>query len=580
MVGVACFWRIGYNVSGRDEAHGYIPCCSCSSGKLPNCTLLKVKGQLIMKSVFRKTYVAVVLTSLAVAGTVMAADSPQFRGPNRDGKFLDTSLLESWPGGGPTVAWTATGLGRGYSSVSVVGDTIYVAGMLGTNEGYIFMLDLDGTELDRFPYGEETQDSNAPGARSTPTIEGDQLYIMSGLGVVRCFQISTRTELWAVDTRSVFGGAAISWDIAESLLIDGDNLICTPGGPNASVVALDKMDGSTVWTTTGLSEASAYCSPILINHNGNRIIVTMTATSVVGIDPDDGAVLWTHSHPTSSNVHAVTPVYADGMLYYTAGYGSGGGMLELSPDGSSFTARWTDTTYLDCMHHGVVVHDGYIYGTSHQLGNRLVCLDLASGDFEWDAAEITQGVVVYADGMLYVYEGPSSGVVSLVEASPAGFQRRGQFTVTAGNTNHWAHPTIANGRPYIQHGHTLIAYDIAFDDEDGDGLQNEVETNTGVYVDGNDTGTDPNDPDSDNDGLNDGDEVNIHNTDPNDPDTDGDGMEDGYEVAFGYDPNDENSWAEVLLVAWPAALGLLATGLAAARRRRRANGKRSPPESR
>jgi outer membrane protein assembly factor BamB len=532
-----------------------------------------------MKAVFRKTCVAVVLTSLAVAGTAMAADSPRFRGPNGDGKFLDTSLLEAWPGGVPTVAWTATGLGAGYSSVSVVDDTIYAAGMLGTNEGYIFMLNLDGTEIDRFPYGQETQNGDAPGARSTPTIEGDRLYIMSGLGVVRCFQISTRTQLWAVDTRSVFGGATTSWDIAESLLIDGDNLICTPGGPAASVVALDKMDGSTVWTTTGLSEASAYCSPNIINHNGNRIIVTMTATSVVGIDPNDGTVLWTHAHPTSSNVHAVTPVYSNGMVYYTAGYGSGGGVLELSPDGSGFTVGWTDTTYLDCMHHGVVVHDGYIYGTSHHFGERrLVCLDLESGDFEWATTEIRQGVVVYADGMLYVYEGPSSGVVSLVEASPAGFNRTGQFTVTAGNTNHWAHPTIANGRLYIQHGHTLIAYDIAFEDEDGDGLQNDVETDTGIYVDENDTGTDPNDADSDNDGLNDGEEVNIHNTDPNDPDSDDDDMKDGYEVAFGYDPNDENSWAEVLLIAWPVALGLFATGLVAARRRRRPNGKHRSPE--
>lgn len=533
-----------------------------------------------MKAVFRKTCVAVVLTSVVAAGTAMAADSPQFRGPNRDGKFQDTGLLQAWPGGGPPVAWTATGLGAGYSSVSVVGDTIYAAGMLAGNQGYIFMLDLDGNEIDRFPYGEETPTSNAPGARSTPTIEGDRLYIMSGLGVVRCFQIPAGTELWAVDTRSVFGGATISWDIAESLLIDGNNLICTPGGPAASVVALDKTDGSIVWASTGLSEASAYCSPNIINHNGHRIIITMTANSVVGIDADTGTDLWTHPHPTSSNVHAVTPVYADGMLYYTAGYGSGGGMLDLSPDGSSFTVGWTDNTNLDCMHHGVVLHDGYIYGTSHNLGNRLVCLELATGDVEWTTTQITQGVVVYADGMLYVYEGPTAGVVSLVEASPAGFQRTGQFTVTQGNTNHWAHPTIANGRLYIQHGHTLIAYDIAIEDEDGDGLANEVETNTGVYVDETNTGTDPTDPDTDNDGLNDGDEVNIHNTDPNDPDTDGDGMEDGHEVVFGYNPNDPGSWAEVLLTAWPVALGLLAAGLLAARRRCHANGKRSSSECR
>jgi len=357
------------------------------------------------------------------------------------------------------VVWVAGGLGQGYASVSVVGDSIYVPGMLGT-EGYIFVLGLNGAEKTRVAYGPETQDKRAPGPRSTPTIDGNRLYIISGLGVVTCLDTSTMNILWSVDTLQRFNGKNITWTIADSPLVDGANVICMPGGPDAAVVALDKMTGDTVWTSKGLSDVSAYCSSDVIERGGRRIIVTMTAKYVVGLDAGTGEVLWKHPHETDYDIHAVTPVYADGMLYYTAGYKSGGGMLELSADGSRVTPKWNDRT-LDCQHHGVVLENGYIYGTAHGSGNGLVCLELKSGKVMWTTREVQQGAVVFADGMLYVYEGPSRGIVSLVKASPHGFERTGSFTVTQGDANHWAHPTIANGRLYIRHGDVLIAYDIA-----------------------------------------------------------------------------------------------------------------------
>lgn len=454
--------------------------------------------------------VGILLVSLLLWSTAKAADSPRFRGPDGDGKFPEGNLLEEWPTGGPPLAWTVSGLGQGYASVSVLGGSIYAAGMLGDNQGHIFIIDFDGNVVDQLAYGPETLDSQAPGSRSTPTIDGARLYVMSGLGVVYCYDIPSRTKLWEVDVLDRFSGVQISWSIAESLLIDGDNLICTPGGPNASIVALNKMTGATVWTTTTLSNPSGYCSPNMIMHNGRRIIVTMTARYVVGVDPTDGTELWRHTHLTDSNVHAVTPVYADGKLYYTAGYGSGGGILNLSSDGSAITSGWTDTTTLDCQHDGVVLQNGYIYGASHYFGPRLACLELGTGAVKWTTAEIRQGVVVYADGMLYVYEG-SSGRVSLVRATPDGYERRGVFTVTAGSGNHWAHPTIADGRLYIQHGDVLMAFDIAAEtpnvDSDHDGLTDSMEEQYN---------TDPNDPDSDDDGVNDGNELTFH-TDPLDP---------------------------------------------------------------
>ena len=405
-----------------------------------------------------KSLVCVVAIVLVMAGIAGAADSPQFRGPHRDGKFPEKGLLKQWPDSGPPVAWVATGIGRGYASVSVVGDTIYVPGMLEGNKGYLLVLDLEGNIKGKFPYGNETLDKQAPGPRSTPTIDNDRLYLISGLGVVTCFQLPGCQILWQMDILKRFDGKKITSALAESLLVDGDHLICTPGGPDASVVALNKITGDTVWRSQGLSEPSAYCSPDVFEVGGRRVIVTMTAKSVVGLDASLGTVLWTHPHETEYDIHAVTPVFADGMLYYTGGYGSGGGMLELSPDGSGITPTWRDEN-LDCQHHGVVLLDGYLYGTGHK-NSALMCLELKTGKLMWNTREVRQGAVVYADGMLYVYEGPKKGVVSLVKASPGGFERTGAFKVVEGTDNHWAHPTIAGGRLYVRHGNALMAYEI------------------------------------------------------------------------------------------------------------------------
>jgi len=406
-----------------------------------------------------KTFAVALVAGMVLAGAAAAADSPQFRGPHRDGTFPETGLLKEWPLEGPPVAWVADGIGAGYASVSVVGSSIYVPGMLEDQQGVLFVLDLAGNIQGRYPYGPETLIKQAPGARSTPTIDGDRLYLISGLGVITCFQLPGCAILWQVDTMKRFNGTMIQWAIAESPLIDGENVICTPGGPDASVAALNKMTGETVWTSKGWSEPSAYCSPDVFEVGGRCIIVTMTAKSVVGVDAATGAFLWSHPHETDYDIHAVTPVLHDRMLYYTGGYGSGGGMLLLSEDGSSITPQWADKN-LDCQHHGVVLVDGYIYGTAHKNRN-LMCLELETGKLVWETQEVRQGAVVYADGMLYVYEGPREGTVSLVKATPEGFSRAGAFQVTLGDGNHWAHPVVSGGRLYIRHGGVLIAYDIA-----------------------------------------------------------------------------------------------------------------------
>jgi len=398
---------------------------------------------------------------LLVVPAVMAGagDSPQFGGPDRDGRFEEQGLMKTWPEGGPPVAWVAKGFGKGYSSVAVVKGKIYLPTMLDDEIGYIFVLNLDGVIERKIPYGKETLEKQAPGARSTPTIDGDRLYILSGLGGLYGIDLTKNKIVWEANILERFKAKNNTWNLAESVLVDGDRVICTPGGPDAGVVALNKMTGETVWATKGLSDQASYCSADIVVHNGRRILLTELAKMVAGIDAGTGALLWTHEHITDYDIHAVTPIYKDGLIYYTGGYGSGGGVLELSKDGASVTSKWTDTN-LDCQHDGVVLADGYLYGTGHKT-SALMCLEMATGKLMWSTKDVRQGDVVYADGMLYVYEGPKSGIVDLVKAQPSGFERTGTFTVTEGTDNHWAHPVIAHGRLYIHHGDTLIAYDVA-----------------------------------------------------------------------------------------------------------------------
>ncbi len=385
------------------------------------------------------------------------AESPRFRGPEGDGHFNATGLLRSWPAEGPPVAWIAEGFGAGYSSVSVSGEQLFVTGMAEDQQGRLHLLDLHGNHAGRVVYGPETTDEQAPGPRSTPTIDGDRAYLVSGLGVVYALDIINQKVLWQVDIFKRFGGENITWSLAESPLLDGDHIICTPGGRDGVVVALNKMTGDTVWAMNDLQDKASYCSPVLITHNGRRILVTMTATQIVGMDPATGALLWNHGHRTEYDINAVSPVYGNGLLYCSSGYKSGGVALKLSEDGGTVTELWTDKT-LDCQHHGVVLVDGYIYGGAHR--NSFVCLELATGTVMWNEKKISQADTVYADGMLYVYEGPRAGTVSLVKPSPEGLDIKGQFQVTAGSDKHWAHPTVACGLLFIRRGDAVIAYNI------------------------------------------------------------------------------------------------------------------------
>ncbi|HIJ70010.1 MAG TPA: PQQ-binding-like beta-propeller repeat protein [Planctomycetes bacterium] len=387
----------------------------------------------------------------------------QWRGPYRDGKSTETGLLKSWLEGGPELLWSVDNLGEGFSTVSVANGLIYITGRKG-KDGVLTAIDMKGNIKWQKPYGPEWTKSHS-GARSTPAVDEDSIYIMTGTGTAACLDARTGDVKWKEDLQEKYSGKVPRWGYAESLLVVGDKLICTPGGEKASIVALDKKTGQTVWVTENLTEASAFCSPILVKRGSREIVVTMLADSVAGIDAGTGEVLWKDKYEDYQQEarpnNPITPLYYDGAVYTTSGYDDGGAMLALSADGTKVTRKWVDTT-LDTHHGGVVLVDGYIYGSNWKT-NRYgdwVCLDWNTGKVMYETRWLgSKGSIAYADGMLYCYE-EDKGTVALVRASPEGFDIVSSFTVTKGTDEHWAHPVICDGRLYIRHGETLLAYNV------------------------------------------------------------------------------------------------------------------------
>ena len=401
-----------------------------------------------------------VWTVLAVAAAFCARgeDWPQFRGLNRDGKSPETGLLKEWPAEGPRLLWQAEGLGLGYTSPAVAGGMVYVNGIVGDKkEGALSAFDSAGKRRWQTSYGAEFDDPAYPGTRSAPTVDGARLYQFSGKGMLLCLDAQTGTVQWSRDLPAAFGGAAPRCGFAGAPLVHKDTVICTPGGKDAALVALDKRTGKTVWTSAGFTDQSAYCSPILVKRGALTLVVTVTARHVVGIDADSGQPVWSQPFDTTAEDpnHSVSPVCQDDWLYITSGHREGGQMYTLSPDARETAPAWTDTV-LNTLHGGLLFIDGFVYGSSSR--GKWVCLEAKSGRVLYETTGVGMGSAVCADGMLYCYG--EKGTMALVRATPTAHEIVSKFKVAQGEGPHWAHPVISGGRLYIRHGDMLMVYSI------------------------------------------------------------------------------------------------------------------------
>ncbi len=391
-------------------------------------------------------------------------DWPSWRGPNRTGLSTETGLLKEWPKGGPKLLWKVQGLGTGYSTPSIAGGRVFLMGTEGKTE---FMIALDtrtGERIWKTPIGVTA--GGYPGPRCTPTVDGELIYALSSDGKLVCAETMTGVPRWRKDFRAEFGGQPGGWAYTESPLIDGSVLVCTPGGPKATLVALDKMTGGVIWKSSLASlnggnkrgyTTAGYSSVIVAELAGTRQYIQFLSGGVVGVAAQDGKFLWHYDHPANGTANISTPIAHDDTVFAASGYGTGGGQVRISSRGGEFKA---DESYfvkqLQNHHGGILLIGDYIYGTG---SSALLCVDYKTGKVAWQDRSVGKGSVAYADGHLYLRS--ERGPVALVEVTPTGYREKGRFDQPErSRQNAWAHPIVAGGHLYLRDWDVLLCYDV------------------------------------------------------------------------------------------------------------------------
>jgi outer membrane protein assembly factor BamB len=387
--------------------------------------------------------------------TLGAQDIAQWRGPSRTGIYNEKGLMNKWPETGPKMIWHFDELGEGHSSAAVTNSGVYTTGMI-EGKGFVFAFSLNGKLLWKKEYGPEWTE-NHYGSRSTPLVIKDKLYLFSSFGRLFCMNTLNGQIIWSIDTFKEYGGRNITWGVTENLLYYGNTLYCSPGGPDASIIAVDRNTGKLIWKSKGPNEKSAYCSPLLIQLPSRKLFVTRMDRSIQGYDASTGKFLWKFEFNMDPYVHPNVPVYIDGYLYCASGYGLGGVMLKLAADGSSVTEVWRNAK-LDPKMHGVVVLEGKIYGTGDR-NRRFFCLDWKTGKEVFVLNQLAPANIISNEGLLYIYS--ENGNVYLAKPKADGLDIISSFRVPIGSGTHWAHLVINNKRLYVRHGNSLMVYDIA-----------------------------------------------------------------------------------------------------------------------
>lgn len=401
--------------------------------------------------------------SLALAGSsLFAADWPQWRGADRRDHSPDQGLLKQWPAAGPKRVWLFDNAGLGYAGYSIVGDRLFTMGLRDEQEFVIAVDTKTGKELWATPAGEKYPNRWGDGPRMTPTVDGGFVYAIGANGLLICAGAADGKVSWQKALITDLGGKLPGWGYTESPLIAGDKVFVTPGGSQGTLAALNKKTGETVWRTKELTDDAHYSSPILINPPSGPQIVQLVEKQFFGVNPDTGAVLWQADFPGRTAV-IPTPVYHDGHIYVTAGYGAGCKLVKLAADGKSVTTVYEGNKVMKNHHGGVVLVDGHVYG--HSDGYAWICQNLKTGEEVWANKSLGKGAVHYADGMLYCLD-ERSGEVVLAEASPKGWNEKGRFKLDPLSEKRsrqggiWPHPVVLNGRLYLRDQEYLYCYDV------------------------------------------------------------------------------------------------------------------------
>jgi outer membrane protein assembly factor BamB len=396
------------------------------------------------------------LGTSGIAFQNQTTDWPQWQGPDRTGLSKETGLLKQWPANGPPLVWSATNLGVGYGSIAVKDDRIFLQGSNGRQSLLFSLRRADGKTVWSKALGSSGFNDRGSGPRGTPTVDGDRLYVLTENGDLHCLKAQDAASVWQRNILADFGGRNIPWLISESPLVDGNDVIVTPGGRNAGIVALDKMTGKTIWASKELSDEAGYASPVVADVQGVRTVMTLTSRAGVGVRESDGKLMWRYQQVANGTANITTPIYFDSKVFYTSAYGTGGALLGLTAQDGSVNAKEIYFTREMQNHHGgVLLVNGYLYGFNNSI---LTCLEFATGKMMWRDRSVGKGSLTYADGDLYIQS--EDNVVGLAEASPAGYKEHGRFHIADQGLPSWAHPVVSGGRLHIRNQGTLASYDI------------------------------------------------------------------------------------------------------------------------
>ncbi len=389
-----------------------------------------------------------------------AGDWPQWRGPDRTDNSTETGLLKSWPADGPKRVWMYENAGHGYAGPAIVGGKFFT---LGTRDGSEILLVLDadtGKELWTAKVGSVLKNNWGDGPRGTPTVDGDRVYVLGGTGSLVCVRITDGKTLWQASLTEL-GGKVPNWGYSESVLVDGDQVVCTPGGAQGALAALDKMTGKLLWQSKEFTDEAHYASVVVAEINGTRQYVQLTMQNFVGVSAQDGKLLWQASFPKGRTAVIPTPIVKGNQVYVTAGYGAGCKKVTIGPNNEVTTVY--ENTVMKNHHGGVILVGDHLYG--HSDGYAWVCQDFKTGEEVWGHRQFRKGAVAYADGMLYCLE-EGSGTLVLVEASPTDWKERGRFTlepqtkIRSPSGRIWTHPVISHGKLYLRDQDLIYCYDI------------------------------------------------------------------------------------------------------------------------
>ena len=397
-----------------------------------------------------------------------ADDWPQWRGPHHDGISSETGLLKQWPTEGPKLLWKNDSIGGGYSTPSVVGKHLYLLGDKDKEE-YLIVLDTEsGKEALRAKIGPVAKDGppSYPGPRSTPTINDGLIYVLGSAGDLICFSMTGEVK-WKKNLKRDFSGKMGQWAYSESPLVDGNMVVCTPGGEKSTLVAPDKKTGATIWeSAVPGGDAAGYSSVVPIEVGGVPQYVQFLAKGLVGVDAKTGKFLWRYAGTIDQAANIPTPVFHDNCLFTsTSRKGSGLNRIQIKDGASTSEEVYFVNTKLNSIG-GVVLVGDYVYGTNEK--GELVCMEFKTGKVKWHDPSVGTAGICYADGMLYVRGQGGTGFspetpskITLVEPSPEGYKEHGRFEQpNHGDRPAWPHPVVSNGRLFLRDQGILFCYDV------------------------------------------------------------------------------------------------------------------------